>query len=117
MEFLVLFSKLESPKTGLFVLEYEYSRSMGIGGGGGTQALQHGVKIMVDGFEFSKPVPYTYCNKGGCSASFQLDNKMIEMLKKGKKMEITAVGTNGKEFTLPVSLNGFTKAFSELTSE
>ena len=79
--------------------------------------LQHGVKITVDGFEFSKPVPYTYCNKGGCSASFRLDNKMIEMLKKGNKMQVTAVGSNGKEFSLPVSLNGFTQAFGALTSE
>jgi len=79
--------------------------------------LQHGVKIVVDGFAFSQSVPYTYCDEAGCSASFHLDNKMIEMLKKGKKMEITAVGTNGKEFSLPVSLNGFTKAFNALTSQ
>ncbi|MBT8448439.1 MAG: invasion associated locus B family protein [Gammaproteobacteria bacterium] len=79
--------------------------------------LKHGVKIVVDGFEFSQPVPFTYCDKGGCSASYHLDEKMIEMLKKGKKMVITAVGTNGKEFSLPVSLNGFTQAFGALTSE
>ena len=79
--------------------------------------LKDGVKIRVDGFDFSTPVPYTYCNEGGCSASFHLDQKMIEMLKKGKKMEVTAVSTNGQDFSLPVSLNGFTKAFGLLTSE
>jgi len=79
--------------------------------------LKHGVRIVVDGFEFSQPVPYTYCNTGGCAASFQLDEKMIEMLKKGKKMQVIGTGSNGKEFSLPVSLNGFTRAFSELTSD
>ena len=79
--------------------------------------LKQGVRIVVDGFEFSQPVPYTYCDKGGCSASFQLDEKMIGMLKKGKKMEVIGTGANGKEFSLPVSLNGFTQAFSELTSD
>jgi invasion protein IalB len=79
--------------------------------------LQHGAKIVVDGFEFSKPVPFTYCDQAGCSASFQLDEKLIDMLKKGKAMEITAKGLNGKDFSLPVSLKGFTEAFGELTAE
>lgn len=79
--------------------------------------LKHGVRIVVDGFEFSQSVPYTYCNTGGCAASFQLDEKMIEMLKKGKKMEVMAMGSNGKEFSLPVSLSGFTRAFDELISD
>lgn len=79
--------------------------------------LQHGVKIIVDGFEFSQRIPYTYCHQTGCSASFQLDDKMIEMLKKGKTLEVSAKSLNGKEFSLPISLNGFTPAFKALTSE
>mgnify|MGYP001815840143 FL=1 len=79
--------------------------------------LQHGIKIKVDGFEFSEPIKFTYCNEGGCSASFHLDEKMIGMLKQGNKMEITAMSTNWKTFSLPVSLKGFTKAFGILTAE
>ena len=79
--------------------------------------LQHGVGIVVEGFEFSRRISFTYCHQAGCSASFQLDAEMIAMLKKGKKLEISAKSLNGKDFSLPVSLNGFTQAFNALTTD
>lgn len=79
--------------------------------------LQQGVRIEIDTFKFSKPVPYTFCNSAGCFASVELDEKMVGLLKKGNKLVATIISPNGKEIAVPVSLGGFTPAFESLETD
>lgn len=76
--------------------------------------LRQGVALEIDGFKFSNRIPYTFCNSGGCSASAELDGKMLGLLKKGKTLTARVVNPNGKEVAIPVSLKGFTPAFNAL---
>ncbi len=78
--------------------------------------LQQGVAFEIDGFKFSNRTPYTFCNQAGCSASVELDDKMVGLLKKGKQLTATIINPNGKEMAIPVSLQGFTPAFNSLLS-
>jgi len=76
--------------------------------------LQRGIAIEIDSFKLSKRAPYTFCNGAGCFASIELDDKMVGLLKKGRKLIATFVDPNGREIAIPVSLNGFTAAFNAL---
>ena len=78
--------------------------------------LMPGVSLEVDGFKFSKPMPFNFCNNAGCSASVELDDKMIGLMKKGKKLVANIVDPGGKKIAVPVSLNGFTPAFNSLNA-
>ena len=78
--------------------------------------LQQGVALEIDGFKFSNRTPYTFCNQAGCSASVELDDKMVSLLKKGRQLTTTIFNPGGEEMAIPVSLKGFTPAFDSLLS-
>ena len=78
--------------------------------------LTPGVALEIDGFKFSNATPFNFCNTAGCSASAELDDKMISLMKKGKKLVATIIDPSGKTIAVPVSLSGFTPAFNNLSS-
>ena len=78
--------------------------------------LPQGVALEIDGFKFSKPSPFNFCNSAGCSSSIELDEKMVGLMKKGKTLVASIVDPSGKRLSIPFSLSGFTPAFNNLSA-
>ena len=75
--------------------------------------LAPGVGLQIDG---GKPirVPFQMCSPNiGCIAAIQAKNSLVTALKKGNKA-ILAIALEQKAGKIPVSLQGFTKAFNHI---
>lgn len=73
--------------------------------------IQPGVRIQVDQ---GNPVPgkYTICFTNVCIAEIPMTDDFIEGMKKGKDLLIIAITQMGKAQNFPLSLNGFTAAYT-----
>ena len=73
--------------------------------------LPVGVEIKIDE---NKPLrlPFSICHQGGCVAEIKATDELLNQMLKGTKMVATPRdGLNGKLVPLPISLNGFAKAY------
>lgn len=72
-----------------------------------------GVGIKIDD---NKPiqVAITQCNVNTCQSIIKIDDMLLEEMKKGKVGKIAFSLTSKKQLTLPISFQGFTKAFEAL---
>ena len=75
--------------------------------------LPEGMQIQVDDGEESR-LPYVFCNRIGCHIEVGVTEKFLAAIKKGNKLNIKFLDLGGREFTVPVSLSGFTKAYNSL---
>ncbi len=57
------------------------------------------------------------CDQRGCWALLQLDEKTVKLFKKGHEARVEFKDTNGKTIAVPLSLNGFTAGFNEVTKK
>ncbi len=76
--------------------------------------LEPGVTMKVDDaapFKFSP----RYCDAGGCAAFLTLNDKILNMFKKGDKAVIAFKAANGSEVNVELSLSGFAKAFKKVS--
>lgn len=76
--------------------------------------LQPGVLMQVDEetpFRFS----VRHCDAGGCFAYLNMNEAVIETLKKGKKANIIMAVEGGKKVNIVLPLNGFTKKWKEIS--
>lgn len=75
------------------------------------------VAMRVDAGE-AKRYPFAWCEKLGCVTRFGLTNAELENFKKGNQavMTIVSVGAPKQPIGLPVSLKGFTAAWSALAA-
>lgn len=53
---------------------------------------------------------FAHCLPVGCTAEMQASPEILASLKGGAGMAVLAIWTNGKQFTVPVPLNGFSAA-------
>lgn len=76
-------------------------------------ALPAGVALKVDEDEQTDR-PYATCVPQGCRASFPLDEGLLPILKRGLEMRIGFKDSRGETVVIPVSLKGFTAAWTQL---
>lgn len=75
--------------------------------------LLDGVGIKIDDKqEFSFKV--RYCTQEGCFAFITLDEPVLNLFKKGGQAVFSFKDLNGEQISIPMSLNGFTKALANL---
>ena len=55
-----------------------------------------------------------YCTQGGCVAYLDMNDKVLDIFRKGTKAEILMGTLQGKTLGVPMSLKGFTKALKDL---
>jgi invasion protein IalB len=78
----------------------------------GVDLLQ-GALVAVDKLKPVK-VPYRVCLDNGCHITLTGDAKWANTMKKGNQLMVTFANRQGKRFSIPVSLNGFTAGFNSL---
>ena len=78
----------------------------------GVDLLQ-GAVVAVDKLKPFK-VPFRVCLNNGCHITLTGDAKWLESVKKGNQMMVTFANRQGKRFSIPVSLSGFTAGFNSL---
>ncbi|MEM7398782.1 MAG: invasion associated locus B family protein [Pseudomonadota bacterium] len=76
--------------------------------------LPRGLGMKIDGEDVGN-VPYIKCGKtSGCIAEFELQNEVVTKLKSGESALLIIFPTVEEGIGIPVSLDGFTKAFGTL---
>ncbi len=75
--------------------------------------LRAGVLIQVDDNKGGQ-APYEYCDKVGCRVTMKLGDDAIATMRKGKVMNVSFATVQRQKVTVPVSLNGFSKALDEV---
>ncbi|HXS06672.1 MAG TPA: invasion associated locus B family protein [Rhizomicrobium sp.] len=66
----------------------------------------------------SKPLPYRYCDRSFCYVQALTDNDIADQLgRAGDKATVEISATNGKNYDLPLSLNGFTAAHDSMAEQ
>lgn len=71
------------------------------------------VVLEIDGDKFVD-FKIQYCDAGGCIGTFQLKDKQIEKLLKGKALTVKAVAATGQPVVIELSLNGFAGAYDKI---
>lgn len=75
--------------------------------------LPPGLGLKIDGGE-PRGLPIRSCDSRGCATPWQLTDEEIAALKQGQELIVIVHDIEGKKLGLPVSLKGFTAAFSRL---
>ena len=57
------------------------------------------------------PIPFSFCTPRICAAEVKLDDKLVEVLKSGKNLEVTSTNFQGKPNPINVTLEGFVEAY------
>lgn len=75
--------------------------------------LQPGVTMQIDD---NPPLKFAvrYCVPNGCVAYVNLNDTILDMLKKGESANVIVKQANGEDITLPIVLKGITKALGEI---
>lgn len=77
--------------------------------------LPAGIKMQVDDAkDDAVRAPFVQCIQDGCQARMQLETKMINKMKGGKKMIVAFLTPQQKQLAFPISLSGFTSAINSL---
>ena len=69
-----------------------------------------GVAMKVDDKK-PTPIPFSFCTPRICAAEVKLDDKLVEVLKSGKNLEVTSTNFQGKPNPINVTLEGFGEAY------
>lgn len=75
--------------------------------------LPAGVNVDVDG-DMAQNYPFQTCNANGCFVGFPLSDTLLKQMLNGGKLNITFQYLNKKPVVLPMSLEGFTEAYSRI---
>lgn len=75
--------------------------------------LPPGIGLKIDQSE-PKGLPFRHCDRGGCATPWPLSETDIAALKQGSELVVIFKDIEGQSLGLPVSLSGFTAAFSRL---
>lgn len=73
--------------------------------------IQPGIRVQVDQNN-QVPGKFTICMPNACFAEIPINDDFIATMKKGKDLIITAQNQQGKALNFPLSLNGFTTAYT-----
>lgn len=75
--------------------------------------LPPGIALKIDQSE-PKALPIRHCDAGGCATPWPLAETDVAALKQGNELMVIFKDIEGQSLGLPVSLSGFTAAFSKL---
>lgn len=75
--------------------------------------LPEGMSLQIDAGESSK-LPFVFCSRIGCHIEVGVTDKFLAAIKAGNKINLKFLDLGGRTFEVPVSLSGFTKAYSSL---
>jgi invasion protein IalB len=75
-----------------------------------TFMLQNGIRISVDNGQ-AIPGKFQICFPNGCFAEAEVNQGVIDQLKKGKELTIMAINQVGAEVSFKMPLDGFAKGF------
>ncbi|SDR45017.1 invasion associated locus B family protein [Pseudovibrio sp. Tun.PSC04-5.I4] len=78
--------------------------------------LAPGILLTVDAQRPFK-VLYEVCNSSGCHAGFKLTSQVLKALRRGKQASVRVWLHKGRVVDFPVSLSGFTKAYSHYQTQ
>jgi invasion protein IalB len=76
-------------------------------------ALGKGVRLNIDDTQ-SVQVSYSRCAQYGCFAQIEPDDRLIELLKTGKRVLVVIYRTQEAGIGIPISLTGFNQALAAL---
>ncbi len=80
-------------------------------------SIPKGVTIQTDSYT-SPVLKYRMCSREGCFVQMVADNAMISSLaKSGPQAKLNIAGDDGKTYSLPLSLKGFSEAHDEMVSQ
>lgn len=75
--------------------------------------LKPGVTLRIDDGAAAAPLPFRTCLPLGCLVPLDIDAKTVDLLRKGKSINITAtVAQTNESVTFTVSLSGFSTALA-----
>jgi invasion protein IalB len=72
--------------------------------------LATGVRLQVDNTDQTKPLPFATCLYDGCIVPLNLTEAITTAIRAGNQMKVTAMGYDGDEFALAISLKGVSRA-------
>ena len=72
--------------------------------------IQPGVQLQVDGSE-PETAQYTICMSNACWAELPIDDGFVNRMKRGGKLQITAINQQAKQVRFDMTLIGFTAAY------
>ncbi len=75
--------------------------------------LPAGVNVDVDG-DMTQNQTFQTCNAQGCFVGFPISDTLLKQMHNGSKLNVTFQYLDKKPFTLPMSLEGFTEAYSRI---
>jgi invasion protein IalB len=75
--------------------------------------LPAGLKLVADGRPFDT-LPLQTCNDQGCFAGSTVSAELLAALKAGTTLEVTMQDQSQRDVTVPVSLSGFSDAFTRI---
>lgn len=75
--------------------------------------LARGLQISVDGKEIDT-VPFQVCEDEGCQAFVPLDDAMVAAFKAGSTAQARVESSQGQDFSVPMSLKGFTAGYTAI---
>jgi len=80
-------------------------------------SIPKGVVIQTDSYT-SPALKYRMCSREGCFVQAVVENPVVESLaKSGPQAKINIGGDDGKVYSLPLSLKGFSEAHDEMVSQ
>ena len=75
--------------------------------------LARGLRISVDGKEIDT-VPFQVCETEGCQAFVPMKDAMVAAFKAGTTAQASVESNQGQDFSVPISLKGFTAGFTAI---
>lgn len=75
--------------------------------------LPAGITVDVDG-DMAQNYPLQTCNANGCFAGFPITDQLLDRMFNGGKLNVIFQYLDKKPFTLPMSLVGFTEAYTRI---
>jgi invasion protein IalB len=75
--------------------------------------LARGLRISVDGKEIDT-VPFQVCEAEGCQAFVPMEDAMVAAFKAGTTAQASVESNQGQDFSVPISLKGFTAGFTAI---
>jgi invasion protein IalB len=75
--------------------------------------LARGLRISVDGKQIDT-VPFQVCEAEGCQAFVPMEDAMVAAFKAGTTAQASVETNQGQDFSVPISLKGFTAGFTAI---
>lgn len=116
-----IFQRLIVQETGVRVAEFAVGFPEGKSAARGVMILPLGI-LLPDGvqMQIDDQPPFKFkvrfCAKDGCFAYLNLNETVLDFMRKGNTAVVTFKTLQGQDMDFPISLKGFTKALADISS-